>query len=150
LLEATNVSVGRGTDSPFELVGAPWMDGAKVAAALEGEGALRGARIEPATFTPISSKFHGQECSGLRVTVTDAATFAPVTFGVALAVALHRLYPTAWEVAGLAPLLSSRAALVLIESGAGTEDVVASFHADLAAFAATRERYLLYPRRACP
>ncbi len=151
LLEATNVSVGRGTPSPFELVGAPWMDGGKVAAALATiPGALRGVRVEPATFTPTASKFQGQRCSGIGIAVTDATTFEPVTLGLALAVVLRRLYPSAWDLAGLAPLLSSKDALAAIERGATVDDVVATYRAGLAKFVAQREKYLLYPRLACP
>jgi uncharacterized protein YbbC (DUF1343 family)/CubicO group peptidase (beta-lactamase class C family) len=149
LLEATNVSVGRGTASPFEVVGAPWIDGARLAAALS-RARLAGVRFEPTTFTPATSKLKGALCSGLRFTVTDPAAFAPVSLGVALAVALHALYPSTWDGRGLAPLLGSPEALAAIERGAAEEEVAATWSAALARFLAEREKYLLYPRRACP
>ncbi len=148
LLEATNLSVGRGTSSPFELVGAPWVDGTKLAAALASHS-FPGVRIEPATFTPEASRFRGQLCSGLRLTVTDPAAVAPVALGIALAVALHRLYPATWELAQLAPLLGSPAALEAIRRGADADAVVGTWLAELAKFDAEREKYLLYPRK-CP
>ncbi len=149
LLEATNVSVGRGTASPFEVIGAPWIDGEKLAVALS-RARLGGIRFEPTTFTPTASKHRGVLCSGLRFTVTDTATFAPVTLGVALAVALHALYPSVWDVRALAPLLGSSEALSAIERGASEEEVAATWSAALARFMAEREKYLLYPRRVCP
>lgn len=149
LLEATNVSVGRGTATPFEVVGAPWMDGAKLAAAL-ARSAVAGVRFEPTTFTPASSRHAGVRCSGLRFTVTDPAAFAPVTLGVALAVALRALYPSAWDRGKLAPLLASPAALTAIDRGASVDAVVATWGPSLTRFVADREKYLLYPRRSCP
>jgi len=148
LLEATNLSVGRGTDAPFELVGAPWIDGAKLATALDGR--LRGVTVEAATFTPDSSKYAGQACSGVRLTVSEAAKVEPVALGVTLAVALHRLYPSRWEDKALAPLLASKAALASIDAGASADEVAATWTAELAKFAAVRDKYLLYARRACP
>lgn len=74
---------------------------------------------------------------------------APVALGIALAVALHRLYPATWELAQLAPLLGSPAALEAIRRGADADAVVGTWLAELAKFDAEREKYLLYPRK-CP
>jgi uncharacterized protein YbbC (DUF1343 family) len=146
LLEATNVSVGRGTDTPFEVVGAPWIDGVKLAAELTRENpqGLHGVTWSPTSFVPTSSVHHGTTCSGLRFVVNDAANFAPVELGVALAVALHRLYPTTWEVAKLAPLLQSAAALAAVERGATASDVTGTWAGEAARFAEKRAKYLIY------
>jgi uncharacterized protein YbbC (DUF1343 family) len=149
LLEATNVSVGRGTDTPFEVFGAPWIDGARLASAL-AQVRLAGVRFEPTAFTPTASKHKGARCSGLRFTVTDASTFAPVKLGVALAVALHALYPGTWDETGLQPLLMSKAAADAIARGAGPDEVIATWDAELVAFRTEREKFLLYATRVCP
>src|SRR5690606_33844771 len=91
LLETTNVSVGRGTDSPFEVVGAPWIDGARLAAELNAAG-LGGVRFVPIEFTPRESKFAGERCGGINIVVTERAAFAPVRTGLALALALRKLF----------------------------------------------------------
>lgn len=92
LLEATNISEGRGTATPFELCGAPWIDGVQLAKKLEAL-CLPGIAVAPVTFTPTSRKFSGQLCGGIRCTVTDRSTFAPYQFGLALLWALHALDP---------------------------------------------------------
>jgi len=148
LLEATNVAVGRGTETPFEVIGAPWIDGAKLAAALAGTR-LAGVRFEEATFTPTASKHHGERCSGLRFTVTDPEAFAPVRLGIALAVALHALYPAKWDESGLTALLASKPATDAIARGEGVDAVMATWEAELAHFKAEREKYLLYSTRSC-
>src|SRR5712691_5059510 len=84
LLETTNVSVGRGTDTPFEVVGAPWMDGRKLAADLNDRN-LAGVRFVPIRFTPRSSVFAGIACSGINVIVVDRNRFSPVRTGLAVA-----------------------------------------------------------------
>ena len=147
LLEATNLSVGRGTPTPFEVVGAPWIDGPKLAEEL-ARAHVAGMSFEPTTFTPESSTHHGKLCQGLRFRVTDTAALAPVTLGVAVAVALHSLYPQEWEVAKLAPLLMSPEAVRAIERGASAAEVVGSWKAEVDRFTAERAKYLLY--RAAP
>ncbi len=148
LLEATNVSVGRGTETPFEVVGAPFIDGAAFAAALARAG-LTGVTAAPVTFTPTSSRHAGVTCGGVKLTVTDALAVAPVTLGVTLATTLHSLYP-AWEVAKVAPLLGSPDALAAIVRGASPEEVEATWKVPLAAFEAKRAKYLLYGHAAGP
>src|SRR5215217_1652826 len=77
LLETTNVSVGRGTDTPFEILGAPWLDGQRLALYLNGRG-LAGVRFVPVRFTPKASVFKGEECGGVNIIITDRAQFRPV------------------------------------------------------------------------
>ncbi len=151
LLEGTNVSVGRGTSAPFRVIGAPWMDGKALADALAhavGPG-LAGLTVEATSFVPASSKFTGETCHGVAITVTDPRAVTPVLFGVTLAVTLRRLYPSLWNRRGLAPLLASREAEDAIERGASPLEVAATWEPALAAFVGQREKYLLYPRHAC-
>jgi uncharacterized protein YbbC (DUF1343 family) len=148
LLEGTNVSVGRGTDAPFELVGAPYVDGDALAAQLI-RAQLPGVTFSAATFTPQAAPFRGERCGGVRVTLTDRARFEPVRLGVALALALRGLYPRAWHVGDLYKLLAHRPSVDAITQGLPLADVEATWAGDLAAFRAKREKYLLY-RATCP
>src|SRR6202034_4256429 len=87
LVEATNVSVGRGTPSPFEQIGAPWIDGAGLAKELT-DAHLPGVRFTAPAFTPESSNYAGERCEGVRLRVDDRARFEPVKTGLAVARAL--------------------------------------------------------------
>src|SRR5262249_16453659 len=116
LLETTNLSVGRGTDTPFELIGAPWLDGRKLAEALN-RAALPGVRFIPVRFTPQASKFAGQECGGINIIITDRGSIRPVTMGIEIAYQLHQLYPAAWEIDGYLRLLANRAVFDALKSG---------------------------------
>ena len=148
LLEATNVSVGRGTDAPFALLGAPWMDGPRLLAELRQEH-LPGVTMEATRFSPVASRFKGVLCSGLQLSITDVQTFDPMRLGVALAIALHRLYPSAWHDRDLERLLASPAAYAAILRGASVDEVIATWSAGLGRFRAERHKYLLYGERAC-
>ena len=86
LLETTNVSVGRGTDTPFEVIGAPWLDGQKLAAELNAAG-IAGVRFVPIEFTPTSSKFANQKCGGINIVITDRSRFEPLRTGFEIAAA---------------------------------------------------------------
>ena len=96
-VEASNLSVGRGTDSPFEQFGAPWVDGPRLAAELNARG-LPGVRFYPISFTPVSSRFANELCHGVFIIVTDRDRLRPVRVGVEVASALQRLFPGAFEV----------------------------------------------------
>jgi uncharacterized protein YbbC (DUF1343 family)/CubicO group peptidase (beta-lactamase class C family) len=143
LLETTNVSVGRGTDTPFEVVGAPWIDGRKLAEALNRAG-LAGVRFIPIRFTPASSKFANEECSGVNIAITDRGAFHPVAAGVEIAHQLRMLYSDVWKVDDYIRLLASRAALAALKEGRSSSDITATWQAGLAEFAKTRQKYLLY------
>jgi len=143
LLETTNVSVGRGTDTPFELVGAPWLDGQKLAAYLN-ERHLAGVRFVPVRFTPSASVFKGEQCGGINIVVTDRAQFQSVRTGIEIAVALRRLYPNDWQVEKYGHLLANAAALERVKRGDAPEDVVRSWQPALEEFRRARARVLLY------
>ncbi|MBX3187692.1 MAG: DUF1343 domain-containing protein [Labilithrix sp.] len=144
LLEGTNVSVGRGTSTPFEILGAPFIDGEALAKKLESL-APEGVAFEPVTFTPSSAVHKGKKCGGVRVRVTDRARFAPVRTGVAIAIALRELHPNEWDVDHVDRLLASKAATAAIREGKSVAAVEATWVAALPAFEAKRSRFLLYP-----
>src|SRR4029453_15782662 len=87
----SNVSVGRGTDTPFEQIGAPWIDGVRLAETLNAR-AIPGVRFYPVRFTRVSSKYAKEECQGVFMVVTDRAALRPVRLGVELASSLHKLH----------------------------------------------------------
>ena len=125
-IEGTNLSVGRGTDTPFEQLGAPWVDGVDLAAALNARS-LDGVRFYPVEFTPRSSTYAGETCEGVRITVTNRDTLRPVRMGLEIASALHRLYPTEFDLDSTIRLLGSRHTLDRIAAGDDPSDVVAGW-----------------------
>jgi uncharacterized protein YbbC (DUF1343 family)/CubicO group peptidase (beta-lactamase class C family) len=143
LLETTNLSVGRGTDTPFELIGAPWLDGRRLSAYLN-ERKLAGVRFVPVRFTPAASVFKGQECGGVNLIVTDRAQFHPVRTGLEIAVALRRLYPADWKVEDYSRLLVNQETLERIKRGDTPEEIAGSWTSALNEFRRARARALLY------
>jgi len=143
LLETTNLSVGRGTDTPFELVGAPWLDGQRLAAHLNGRG-LAGVRFVPVRFTPRASVFKGEECGGVNLVVTDRAAFRPVRAGLEIAVALRRLFPADWKTDNYNRLLVNADAFERVRRGDAPEEIERGWQPRLAEFRRERARFLLY------
>jgi uncharacterized protein YbbC (DUF1343 family) len=154
LFEWTLLSEGRGTTRPFELLGAPWIDAERFAAAMNGLG-LPGAFFRPAGFEPTFQKHAKQTCGGCQIHVTDRQTFKPVLTGVALIDMFRRQDPArfAWrqppyeyehEKLPIDILAGSETLRVQIEGGTSLQDIAASWRADEEAFAATRQPYLLY------
>jgi uncharacterized protein YbbC (DUF1343 family)/CubicO group peptidase (beta-lactamase class C family) len=143
LLETTNVSVGRGTERPFEWVGAPWIDGRRLAALLAGEG-LPGVRFVPARLTPAASVHKGKACGGVQIFVDDWASFRPVRTGLAVACALRRLYPDDWKSDRFGVLLGHRETLEGLRRGAGWRELEAGWQEALGDFIERRRAYLLY------
>ncbi len=144
LLETTNVSVGRGTDRPFEWVGAPWIDGRKLAAALAGEE-LPGLRVVPLRMTPAGSVHQGKACGGVQLIVDDWARFRPVRTGLALASALRRLYPDDWKTERFDVLLCHRATWDGVRRGDDWRKLEEAWQPDATRFRERRRPYLLYP-----
>ena len=142
-IEGANLSVGRGTDTPFERLGAPWVDGAALARRLNARR-LPGVRFYPVTFTPRSSRYAGQPCEGVQIIVTDRAALAPVHVGLEIAAALHRLHGDRLEVDGTVHLLGSHAALERILAGEDPAAVAAGWAAGERAWRSRRAPYLLY------
>ena len=142
-IEGTNVSVGRGTDTPFEQVGAPWIDGVALADALNGR-ALPGIRFYPVRFTPSSSKFANEECGGVFMIVTDRAAIRPVRVGVEIAAILNKLYGAKYELEAAERLFGSKDGLARIRAGADPADIVSTWAAGEARWRLLRNRYLIY------
>ncbi|MDQ2920102.1 MAG: DUF1343 domain-containing protein, partial [Acidobacteriota bacterium] len=126
LLETTNVSVGRGTDTPFEVVGAPWIDGQQLAAYLNSRR-IAGVRFVPVRFTPRSSVFKDEECGGINIIITERARFRPVTNGLEIAVALRKLYPAQWKVDDYIRLLVNADTLEKLKRGDSPEEIARSW-----------------------
>jgi uncharacterized protein YbbC (DUF1343 family)/CubicO group peptidase (beta-lactamase class C family) len=143
LLETTNVSVGRGTDTPFEVVGAPWIDGQRLASYLNGQR-IAGVRFVPIRFAPASSAFKGEECGGINIIITDRDNFRPVSNGLEIAVALRKLYPSQWKVDGYIRLLVNTDTLERLKHGDSPGDIVRSWSEALEEFRKARARVLLY------
>ena len=143
LLETTNLSVGRGTDTPFEVIGAPWLDGPKLASYLNGRR-IAGVRFIPVRFTPKSSVFKNEECGGINLVITDRSQFQSVPTGLEIAVALQRLFPSGWKVDAYARLLVNADTLERLKRGDSAEDIVRSWGASLETFRRIRSRALLY------
>ncbi len=141
--ESTNLSVGRGTDTPFEHVGAPWVDGVRLAEALNARQ-IPGVRFYPVRFTPASSRFAGEECQGVFLVVTDRAALRPVRVGVEIAAALVRLFPGRLEVDAAARLFGSAAGLARLKAGDDPAAIAQSWSAAEARWRVMRGKYLLY------
>jgi len=144
LLEQTNVSVGRGTETPFEVVGAPWIDADKFSQYMSARR-LAGVRFEVTTFSPISSTLAGKRCQGLRIKLVDRNALDSPALGVELAAALLRLYPKDFEIAKMKSLLANDAQLARLQQGADPKRITAGWQRSLRYFRKLRQKYLLYP-----
>ena len=144
LLETTNISVGRGTDTPFEVIGAPWIDGEALASYLNG-ASLPGVSFDAARFTPDASKFAGEPCSGVRMTITNREIFEPLRVGFEIARHLATAYADTWEVDAYLRLLGNDETLEAVRQGLSYTEILASYEDGLNAFRERRSRYLLYP-----
>jgi uncharacterized protein YbbC (DUF1343 family)/CubicO group peptidase (beta-lactamase class C family) len=143
LLETTNLSVGRGTDTPFEVIGAPWLDGRRLAATLSGRK-IPGVAFTPIHFTPVSSTFAGERCGGVRFTVTDRDALRPVALGIEIAVALRDLFPVDWKREKFLDLVANRDTFERLQKGETAESIVRSWEKGLDEFRKRREKYLQY------
>jgi uncharacterized protein YbbC (DUF1343 family) len=143
-IEGTRISVGRGTGTPFEQIGSPWIDGVQLAASLNAIG-LAGVRFYPVSFTPQSSKFAGRKCRGAFILVTDRQALRPVRLGLEVASILHRLYPDDYRLGEEENLLGSESALIQILAGEDPAGIVKTWQADEKHWRQLRRRYLLYP-----
>jgi uncharacterized protein YbbC (DUF1343 family)/CubicO group peptidase (beta-lactamase class C family) len=143
IIEYANVSVGRGTDTPFEHFGAPWMDGTKLAAALNARR-LPGVRFYPTSFTPSASRFKGERCSGVFMIVTDRSALQAVRLGVEVASAIYKQHPTTFEIDKLLKLLGSARVLERIKAGEDAARIAASWATDEGRWRLLRAKYLIY------
>jgi uncharacterized protein YbbC (DUF1343 family) len=144
LLEATNLSVGRGTDSPFEVVGAPWVDGEAWARELKKEQ-LPGVDFEPVHFAPRESVYRQQACDGVRLRITSRQEYRAIPTGFALARNLHALYPHQWNIDAMSRLVAHPAILKGLKAALPVAALMALYEKDLERFRKQRERHLLFP-----
>ena len=145
LLEFCKLSVGRGTGTPFELLGAPYLDDLKLAAELN-RAALPGVRFVPVRFTPDASVFKGEECRGVRILLTDRTAFRAADLGLALASTLHRLHPDQLGLDQMAKLLGDPDALAAIQKGKNRNELKKIVERGIPGFVKRREPFLLYAR----
>lgn len=143
LLRAGDVSVGRGTETPFELLGAPWIEGEQLAAYLEGRG-IPGVRFVAADFTPAEDVHPSRRCQGVRLLLTDRSALDAGRLGVELLSALARLYPNDFRLEKTIRLLGSQRTLERIRAGDDPVEIVAGWREELDAFRRLRMNYLLY------
>jgi uncharacterized protein YbbC (DUF1343 family)/CubicO group peptidase (beta-lactamase class C family) len=144
LLEFCKLSVGRGTDAPFQFFGAPWMDARKLCDAL-GAANLPGLRVSPASFTPSASVFKGEACQGVQLTVTNRSELPSVAVGMHLAAAVVAHAPTSFDLTPLNKLLVHEPSLKALQKGAGAAEVMQAWQGDLLKFMNRRQPVLLYP-----
>jgi uncharacterized protein YbbC (DUF1343 family)/CubicO group peptidase (beta-lactamase class C family) len=143
MIESANVSVGRGTPTPFEIIGAPWISGDRLARYLNGR-CLPGVVFEAVTFTPGASPYAHHCCEGVRVKVVDRNALDTAAMGVELAAALYRLYPGKFQVDRTVGMIGSRRVLQAIKNGDDPKVIQQKWQPGLEAFSRLRARYLLY------
>jgi uncharacterized protein YbbC (DUF1343 family) len=143
LIEGTNVSVGRGTDTPFELLGAPWMKGRELAAYLNARG-IAGVRFVPVTFTPAASNYAGQKCEGVNLVLTERNALDGPELGIELAAALKKLYPADFKLERMTELLVNQAAYDGLVAGKDPQRIAQDWREELEKFEVVRKKYLIY------
>ena len=142
-IEGTNISVGRGTDTPFEQIGAPWIDGVQLASELNARQ-LAGIRFYPVSFTPKASKYANEPCQGVFIVVTDRIALRPVRVGIEIASALYRLYGSKYEIDKAERLVGSKDTLARVKAGEDPARIAASWAAGESRWRALRAKYMLY------
>jgi uncharacterized protein YbbC (DUF1343 family) len=143
ILQNAGVSVGRGTEAPFEEFGAPWMDSEKVASALNAAH-LPGLRFVTQPFIPVSGLYAGKRCNGVGIRIGDRVAVRSVRMGLEIAALLKKMYPQNFDVSKTVTLLGNAQTVQKLEDGASPADIVASWQSGLSGYDKTRRRYLLY------
>lgn len=143
IIEGTNVSVGRGTDTPFEVMGAPWID-ARAFSDYMNARLIPGVRFVPLTFTPVSGPYTNKLCKGVNIIVTDRTVLDAPEMGIELAVALRKLYPDQWKVELSLTLLANRETYDAVVRGDDPRSIAQSWQEELEKFKELRQKYLLY------
>ncbi len=143
LVEGTNVSVGRGTDTPFELLGAPWINARELAAYLNARE-ISGVRFVPIAFTPAGSNYAGRRCEGVNLMVTERNDLDAPELGIELASALHKLYPEQYHMERMPELLVNESIFNAIRQDEDPRRIAADWQDGLESFEKLREKYLIY------
>ena len=143
LIEGTNVSVGRGTNTPFELVGAPWVNGRELAAYLNARG-IAGVRFVPVTFTPGASVYNAQKCEGVNIVLVERNGLDAPELGIELAGALKKLYQADFKMERMAELLVNQAAYEGLVAGKDPRRIAQDWQEELEKFEVVRKKHLIY------
>jgi uncharacterized protein YbbC (DUF1343 family) len=143
MMEFTNISVGRGTDSPFEVLGAPWIDEQKLAA-MVNNAELPGVRVVPLRFTPTASKFANEECHGIHFVITDWDRFRSFDLGLTVAHALNKLHHDEWKPEKWKTLLASEEVYRRTVAGDDVSEILKSLEADTESFRTQKKEFELY------
>jgi uncharacterized protein YbbC (DUF1343 family) len=143
LVEGTNVSVGRGTDTPFEVMGAPWID-ARAYSDYMNARLIPGVRFVPVTFTPVSGPYANQLCKGVNIIVTDRTVLDAPEMGIELAAALKKLYPDNWKIEHMIGALANQQVFDELAAGEDPRSIAQGWQDDLEKFKEIRQKYLLY------
>jgi len=145
ILQAGGVSVGRGTDTPFKILGAPYIHGRELAEALNHEF-IPGVRFVPTFFSPTSGLYKGEGCQGVELLVTDRSSLSPMLTGIEIVATLHKLYPDNFQLGRIIQLVGSRSTLEQLERGDAPSRIVLGWEDAIKKFRAMRNKYLIYPR----
>jgi uncharacterized protein YbbC (DUF1343 family) len=143
LLETTNVSVGRGTDTPFEVLGAPWIRERELAEYVSRAN-VPGVRVVPVRFTPTSSKFAGQQCGGLHFIITDWNAFRSYELGLVMAHALRKLHAHDWQPESYMRLLGNKQAYDRLLAGGDMAEILKFVEDQVSEFRKRRKAFELY------
>ena len=143
LIEGTNLSVGRGTDTPFEVVGAPWIKSQELAVFLNNRG-IAGVRFVPVSFTPNSSDYANQLCGGVNIIVLDRNVLDAPEMGMEIASALHTLYPAKWESNKMLELFGNQAAINELVAGEDPRRINQELLDQIQGFEQIRKKFLIY------
>lgn len=143
ILQNAGVSVGRGTETPFEEFGAPWINGEEVANALNARQ-IPGVRFASQPFIPVSGLYAGQRCNGVGMRITDRAAVRAMRVGIEIATLLRKLYPDKFDPQKLLLLTGNAETIQQLQDGVSPEKIIASWSAGLTAFEPVRRKYFLY------
>jgi uncharacterized protein YbbC (DUF1343 family) len=143
VLQNAGISVGRGTQAPFEEFGAPWMNGEEVSEELNARN-LPGLRFANQPFIPVSGLYAGQRCGGVGIKVTDRGAVRSMRMGLEIAALLQKKYPAHFDVTKMVDLLGNDETVRQLQSGTAPEEIVASWAKELAAFDVMRRKYYMY------
>jgi uncharacterized protein YbbC (DUF1343 family)/CubicO group peptidase (beta-lactamase class C family) len=143
MVEGANVSVGRGTDTPFEVFGAPWINAEELAGYLNNRG-IKGVKFMSVRFTPVSSTYRNRLCQGVKIILLDRRDLDSTVLGIEIVSALYKLYPIDFQIDKTLGLIGARSVLQDIKNGSDPQSVVMNYQGSLEQFLKMREKYLLY------
>ena len=143
MVEGSNVSVGRGTDTPFEVLGAPWIKSQEFASYLNNRH-ISGVRFVPTSFAPTSAVYANQLCGGVNIFVTNRLALDSTLLGLELAAALHKLYPNDFKMEKIARLVANQQTMDDLNTGLDPRFISSKWNEALDSFLPVREKYLIY------